>query len=101
MRVKKKIAKKESDAKKAEKKPIDKKGKKKPNVKTGLPLLHEFKLFEDDNDLKATTIRANRLHELDEGLGEKFLSFEDKPIIDNTRRYMVVVENCMEYIAFF
>ena len=79
----------------------EKKDEKKSNEKTGLPLLHEVNLFENDNELKATTVRSNRVHELDEGPGEKFLSFEANPIDDNAKRYMVVVEDCMEYLAFF
>ena len=55
----------------------------------------------DDDKLKATLVRADRVHELDEGPGEKFLSFEANPTVDNMRRYMVVVEDCMEYLAFF
>jgi len=79
----------------------EKKDDKKSSEKTGLPLLNEFSLFGNENELKATSVRSDRVHELDEGPGEKFLSFEANPTVDNMRRYMVVVEDCMEYAAFF
>ena len=86
---------------KKDEKKDDKNDDKKSNEKTGLPLLHEYRLFENDDKLKATSVRADRVHELDEGPGKKFLSFEANPTVDNMRRYMVVVEDCMEYAAFF
>ena len=64
-------------------------------------MLHEVRLFENDEKLKSTTVRADRVQELDEGPREKFLSFADGPVDDETRRYMVAVEDCMEYKAFF
>ena len=93
---------KEKDEKKeATKTDGTKKKETKQNEKTGLPLLDEFQLFENDVLTKATTVRANRLQELDEDPGEKFLSFVPGPIHDETRRYMVVVEEAMQKLAFF
>ena len=54
---------------KKDEKKDDKNDDKKSNEKTGLPLLHEYRLFENDDKLKATSVRADRVHELDEGPG--------------------------------
>jgi len=50
---------KKNDDKKDEKKD-DKKDDKK-NKKSGLPLLHKFELYDSNIDMKAITVRANRL----------------------------------------
>ena len=52
------------EIRKNDEKKDDKKDDKKDetnNQKTGLPLLHKFKLYENNDMMKATTVRANRL----------------------------------------